>query len=152
MTDWTAGIEDALGDFVTVAELGHALIRHEDLKVEYLEAPHKPPSVLPAGKMAVYGFWHSGAWLKVGMAGPNSNARYTSQHYNPNSARSTLAASLLKDPRMSGKPDFDPKAVKAWIKSRCSRVNILLDAQHGMLLLRLLEAFLHLRLKPRYEK
>lgn len=152
MTDWKADIEDALKDFVTVACLAHAPVRLQDLQVEYSEAPHKPPRRLPTGKMAVYGFWHGGEWLKIGMAGPNSNARYTSQHYNPNSAGSTLAASLVKDRGMLGRPDFIPSAPGDWIKSAANRVNILLDSKHDTLLLALLEAFLHLRLRPRCEK
>jgi hypothetical protein len=34
--------------------------------------------------------------LKVGKAGCNSNARFQSQHYNPSSAPSNLAHSLLE--------------------------------------------------------
>ena len=152
MTDWKADIEEALKDFLTVASLARASVSLQDLQIEYLEAPHKPPRNLPAGKMAVYGFWHGGEWLKIGMAGPNSNARYTSQHYNPNSAGSTLAASLVNDRSMSGWPDFNPNAPGDWIKSATNRVNILMDSKHHALLLALLEAFLHLRLRPRYEK
>jgi hypothetical protein len=152
MTDWKADIEEATGDFITVARLARAPGGPEDIHVEYLAAPHTPLRHLPTGKMAVYGFWHGGEWLKIGMAGPHSNARYTSQHYNPNSAGSTLASSLLNDPRMSNWPSFRPSAPRDWIKSATNRVNILLDSKHGPLLLALLEAFLHLRLRPRYEK
>jgi hypothetical protein len=152
VTAWRAVMDEALKDFVTVASLAHTRLCREDIETEYLEAPHKPPPLLPVGKMAVYGFWHSGEWLKIGLAGPKSNARYTSQHYNPNSAPSTLAASLVKDARMSEFADFDASAPGAWVKSRCSRVNILLDSKHGPFVLALLEAFLHLRLRPRYER
>lgn len=151
MTNWKADIDEAIKDFVTVAILARAPVRPEDFQLEYLPAPHKPPSHLPTGKMAVYGFCHGGEWLKIGIAGPNSNARYTSQHYNPNSAGSTLAKSLLNDSSMSGRPDFNSNPPGVWIKSATNRVNILLDSKHGTLLLALLEAFLHLRLRPRYE-
>jgi hypothetical protein len=150
--DWKAGIEEALKEFVTVANLARVPVPLEDLQVEYLEAPHRPPRCLPLGKMAVYGFWRGGEWLKIGMAGPHSNARYTSQHYNPNSAGSNLAKSLCADGRMSDCPGFNPSAPGHWIKSATKRVNILLDSQHGTLLLKLLEAFLHVRLRPHYEK
>lgn len=152
MTDWKAAMEEALKDFVTVASLARAPVGLEDLQVEYLEAPHKLPRHLPAGKTAVYGFWHEGEWLKIGMAGPNSNARYTSQHYNPNSAGSALAASLADDRRVSGWPGFNPNAPGDWIESATNRVNILLDSRHGMLLPALLESYLYVRLRPRYEK
>jgi hypothetical protein len=152
MTDWGADIEEALNDFITVADLARASVSLRDIQVEYLEAPHTPPRRLPAGKMAVYGFCHEGNWLKIGMAGPNSNARYTSQHYNPNSAGSTLAKSLVDDPDAAALSNFNPDAPGDWIKSTTGRVNVLLDAKHGLLLPALLEAFLHVRLRPRYEK
>lgn len=152
MSNWKEEIEDALTDFVTVARLARHKIGREELTVNYMEAPHRPPSHLPLGNMAVYGFCVDGHWLKIGLAGPKSNARYTSQHYNPNSALSTLAASILRDPSISINSDFNSGAPGDWIKSACGRVNILLDSRHGLLLLALLEAFLHVRLKPRYER
>jgi hypothetical protein len=101
--------------------------------------------------MAVYGFWGDGEWLKIGKAGPKSGPRYTSQHYNPDSAQSTLAKSLTNDPHMLTVAGFDPKAVGDWIKSATLRVNILLPTTRPPELLLLLEAFLHARLRPRYE-
>jgi len=47
--------------------------------------------------MAVYVFSKGPDVLKVGKVGAKSQARYTSQHYNPGSAMSTLAASILAD-------------------------------------------------------
>ena|SRR5450755_3387256 len=73
------------------------------LRTELLPAPHTVP-VLPAGYGAVYAFAFADAWsapcgagtvLKVGRIGARSKPRFTSQHYNPRSARSTLAGSLL---------------------------------------------------------
>jgi hypothetical protein len=79
-------------------------IRVPPLSHESQLSPHKPHP-LPADNCAVYVFSLSekhGATcpagshrvLKVGKAGPNSNARFQSQHYNLNSSRSNLAASL----------------------------------------------------------
>lgn len=76
--------------------------------------PHKPKT-LPVGMMGVYSFWHGGDFLKIGKAGPNSNARFFSQHYNPRSAQSTLAASILSDKRMQDK-DITENNVGDWIK------------------------------------
>ena len=101
--------------------------------------------------MAVYGFWWNGEWFKIGKAGPKSKARYTYQHYNPHSAASTLAGSLAADERMVEIPGFDPLTPGDWIKSATSRVNILLPSQSGKALLALLEAFMHVRFRPRYE-
>ncbi len=151
MTDWRTDITHALADFRKVAELAGVRLDIAQLEVEFLPAPHKPPTSLPKGKMAVYGFWSSGQWLKIGMVGPKSKARYTSQHYNADSAPSTLAGSLVHDQRMAEVMGFDATVPGAWIKSSCNRVNILLSATLGRELLALLEAFLHVRLNPRYE-
>ncbi|BCS32691.1 hypothetical protein TBR22_A19130 [Luteitalea sp. TBR-22] len=102
--------------------------------------------------MAVYGFWGHGRWLKVGIAGPKSGARFCSQHYRAGSAPSTLAASLAADPEMAAIAGFDPADAGAWIKSATHRVNILMPTSEPRELLALLEAFLHLRLRPRYER
>lgn len=152
MNDWRGNIAGAVKDFVAVAGLAGVAIRTEDLRVEFLEAPHRPPSSLPRGKMAIYGFWGAGTWLKIGMAGPKSQARYVSQHYNPDGAPSTLAKSLTQDELMSGMLGFDRRVPGEWIKAQTNRVNILLPSDQGQRLLALLEAFLHVRLRPRYEK
>ena len=152
MTDWKTDITDALADFCKVAELAAVHVELAQFDVEFLDAPHRPPSSLPADKMAIYGFWGLNQWLKIGMVGPKSKARYTSQHYNAGSAPSTLAGSLAHDRRMAEVADFDTAAPGAWIKSSCSRVNILLPATFGLELLALLEAFLHVRFDPRYER
>ncbi len=151
MTEWRDEVEKALTIFGTVAELAGDPISKDDIAIEYLNAPHRPPTRLPVGKMAVYGFWGDSVWLKIGKAGPNTNARYTSQHYNPGSAQSTLAASLAGDSHMLTVAGFDPHTSGAWIKASTHRVNILLPSQRRKGLLSLLEAFLHLRWRPRYE-
>jgi len=149
--DWRDDIERALADFLTVAELAGHPVSASDLEREYFPAPHRAPSRLPTGRMAVYCFWGSGSWLKVGKAGPNSQARYTSQHYNPASAPSTLSGSLMRDERMKAVQGFVVAAPGDWIKSSCCRVNILVPVRLGPATLSLLEAFLHVRLMPRYE-
>jgi hypothetical protein len=88
---------------------------------------------------------------KVGKVGPKSQARYTSQHYNPESALSTLAASLMRDTKMKTVGDFDQAAPGNWIRRFTHRVNVLLPANIDPAILSLLEAFLHARLAPRYE-
>jgi hypothetical protein len=151
MSDWRDELETALAKFLTVAELADDPIAKSDIAVEYLNAPHRPPGRLPVGMMAVYGFWGDGVWLKIGKVGPNSHARYTTQHYRAGSARSTLAGSLVADPRMRTVAGLDPVKAGDWIKANTHRVNILLPSSRDRALLSLLEAFLHLRLKPRYE-
>lgn len=90
--------------------------------------------------------------MKIGKAGPKSNARYTSQHYSPGSSRSNFALSLEKDSPTSEILDFGSDSAGDWIRSNTNRVSILLDAKHGILLLSFLEAFLHLRFRPEFEK
>ena len=111
--------------------------------------PHKPKT-LPTGMMGIYTFWYKGQFLKIGKAGPNSNARFNSQHYNPRSAQSTLAASILRDRRMDGQV-IDENNIGIWIKNNCCRIDILLDSDLGIFALTLIEAALHYKYEPIYE-
>ena len=149
MSDWSREIGEALRDFETVAHLASYPMSSSDLDVRYLPAPHRPEA-LPPGWMAVYGFWHAGVWLKIGIAGPKSGPRFSSHHYNL-SAPSSLSKSLANDPAMLTQPGFDPKAPGAWTKENTFRVEILMPSHYPIALLSLLEAFLHLRMRPRYE-
>jgi len=138
-------------DFITIARLAGVELPAGALTVESLPAPHAPPTRLPAGKMAVYVFARGEDVLKVGKVGAKSQARYTSQHYNPGSAMSTLAASILADRASHALTDEDAAGVGVWIRQRVDRVNFLIDERLGMRVLTLLEAFLQCRLNPRYE-
>lgn len=100
--------------------------------------------------MGVYTFWYEGDFLKIGKAGPSSNARFLSQHYNPRSAQSTLAASVLSDMRMQDK-GIHENNVGDWIKNNCRRIDILLDSSLGIFTLELIEAALHYKYEPIYE-
>jgi len=111
--------------------------------------PHQPRS-LPIQMMGVYIFWYEGKFLKIGKVGPSSNARFLSQHYNPRSARSTLAASVLSDREMQNK-GINETNVGDWIKNNCRRVDILLDSDLGIFALQLIEAALHYKYEPIYE-
>ena len=112
-------------------------------------SPHQAKS-LPNKKMAVYTFWYEGRFLKIGKAGPNSNARFLSQHYNPKSARSTLAASILMDENMQD-IGITENNVGDWIKNNCHRIDILIDSDLGVFTLKLIEAALHYKYEPIYE-
>ena len=138
-------------DFRKVAGLAGVSVPNNALSVERLPAPHKPPSALPKGKMAVYVFAWKGQCLKVGKVGPNSQARYTSQHYGASSSNSNLAKSILaaRDELMLSA--VSETNVGAWIKGNVDRTNFLLDASCGVPVLPLLESFLQCRLRPRFE-
>lgn len=150
-TTMTWNVERLLTDFVTVAALAGVALSLDDLQVEKLLAPHSQPARLPEGQMAVYVFSHDEEVLKVGKVGPKSSARYTSQHYNPGSAPSTLAASLLGDADRPGLSEADRADIGLWMRSHLVRVNILLPSSLGVPVLSLLECFLQCRLMPTYE-
>ena len=128
--------------------LGRPIEKHK-YRIIDRGVPHQP-KVLPVQTMGVYTFWYEGEFLKIGKAGPKSNARFFSQHYNPRSARSTLAASILQDARMQGK-GIDEGNVGQWIKNNCRRIDILLDSDLGIFSLELIEAALHYKYEPVYE-
>jgi hypothetical protein len=104
-------------------------------------APHRPPRFRP-GMCAVYVFSLSATAggrcpagphriIKVGKAGPNSKSRFESQHYNPGSAPSTLAASLLKAcPLWSylGFPANNSAQVGRWLMENTDRDHFYLRA------------------------
>ncbi|MBY3575393.1 hypothetical protein HFN65_31135 [Rhizobium laguerreae] len=145
-------IADQIGaDFISVARLAGVSLPENAVTIEKLAAPHLPPSRLPAGKMAVYVFARGNDTLKVGKVGAKSQARYTSQHYNPGSAMSTLAASILSDAGNHSLTEDEIARVGQWIRANVDRANFLIDESLGMRVLALLEAFIQCRLNPKYE-
>ena len=125
MSNWRDDIEESLAAFKTIADLARVPLGDRQLIVEYCEARHEQPRRLPSDMRAVYGFWGLEQWLKIGKAGPKSNARYTSQHYT-GSAISTLSGSISRDSRMRNVPGLNPDAPGEWIKACTNRVNILI--------------------------
>jgi hypothetical protein len=144
-------VDKLIADFVRVAELAGLHIKRGDITIENLPAPHRPPSSLPSGKMAVYVFHCGDQCLKVGKVGPKSQARYTSQHYSPKSSNSNLAKSVLKHKSAMGISDIDERTAGRWITQHTDRINFLIHEDFGIPLLSLLEAFLQCSLKPLFE-
>lgn len=137
----------------TILDITDVLGRPIDTtKFEIIERglPHSVPRKLPTGKMAVYTFIYNGTFLKIGKVGPNSNARYTSQHYNPGSSKSNLAKSILEDPDMKTHC-ITENNIGTWIKNNCHRIDIEMDVSLGIFTLELVEAVLHYKLNPKYE-
>lgn len=107
---------------------------------EVQHAPHKAHS-LPTGKCSVYVFSICGAWgknciaganfvLKIGKVGPNSNPRFQYQHYNPNSAGSNVAKSLLRSRILwpyLGISGLTEAHVGDWIRQNTDRDHFYLD-------------------------
>ena len=128
---WSNFINDALAVDIAMAEC-------------VVDKDHSHKYTL--GKWHIYSFWlrETDEALKIGIAGPNSQARYSSQHYSPNSSNSNLAKSLLKA-KIS---DDDPKQ---WIRENTYRVNVVFD-NFTRPLAHALEAHLHLVFSPRFER
>lgn len=137
--------------FIQAAALAEITINPSEMEVQFVAAPHVPPSSLPAERMAVYVFMYGEQCLKVGKAGPKSTARFCSQHYATNSAPSTLARSLLKYQSDIGVGGLDDKNVGDWMRRETSRVNFLIPSAYGMFVLSLLESFVQCSLKPKFE-
>ncbi|MGA3346970.1 MAG: gamma-glutamylcyclotransferase family protein [Terracidiphilus sp.] len=123
-------VPEALSDFRKVAAMADAEFIAESIIAEYLPKPHKPTG-LPSGKMAVYAFFLNGQALKVGKVGTNSDARFRSQHYNPKSAGSNLARSILANPQKIGAGGVNELNVGDWIKQHTDRVNLFAPATFG---------------------
>jgi hypothetical protein len=146
--------------FLHVAELARVQLASAQVRHELLPAPHRRPSSLPAGTQAVYAFLLGERCLKVGRAGPKTQARFTSQHYGMN-ARSTLAKSILANPRRLVEllpPErrdevatLNEATAGAWIERNTARLHIFLPTSAGALTLALLEAFVQCRLIPVFE-
>ena len=150
-------------DFVKAARQAGYDLDVEAIKHEAQPAPHRPHS-LPSGKCAVYvfslkssqgGSCPAGAnrVLKVGRVGPNSNARFQSQHYNPKSSQSNLSATLIKSRILwhyLGIESIDETSAGIWIKDNLDRDNFYMDATKEKLLGEL-EKYLRGRLGPVFE-
>lgn len=127
---------------------------------ELLPAPHRQTG-LRSGFGAVYAFALStrttsaagaGMVLKVGKVGPNSDARFRSQHYTL-SARSTLAKSLLTHRILwpwLGISQLDEATVKPWMLSNLDRMHIYVPAT-SLLVLVALELYVRARIGSVFE-
>ncbi|MGC5328327.1 hypothetical protein [Brevibacillus sp. SYSU BS000544] len=144
----------------------HASGDANDLSIiqhELLLAPHIPKS-LPVNKCAIYVFSISQFYgeihpvganriLKVGKVGPKSNARFLSQHYNPKSAKSTLAGSIIRSKILwsfLGFERIDENSIKDWLLAFTDRDHFYLD-EKNINLLDDLEVYLRAHLGPVFE-
>ncbi len=149
-------VDELIADFYKVARLSQCDISPASIGYESRPAPHRPTK-LPNGKQAVYVFSMQSPnplILKIGKVGPNSNARFLSQHYNPDSSRSNLAKSLLGSESIwheLGIIKPDTSEIGDWIKRNTDRENFYMDGKRDMSGLSLLEIFLQCRLKPKFE-
>jgi len=141
----------AVPDYIAkiTATLGKP-INKSDVRTIDRGVPHERPKCLTPGTMAVYTFIYKGEFLKIGIAGSNSEARYTSQHYSANSAPSTLAKSILADSQMQ-ELGLDASNIGKWIQSNCRRIDFELPDTLSIFARDLIEKMLHYKYEPRYE-
>jgi len=144
-------LERAISDFIQVARLAGNNLNFEDISIEHLGCPHISPKDIPKDKVAVYIFYFDKQCLKVGQVGKKSKARYSSQHYNPNSSNSNLAKTILKNQENMHLSGLTSDNISEWIKTHTHRVNILMNSSIAKPLLSLLEVFLQCRLNPIFE-
>lgn len=156
------GIKEVVAAFSSWASAQGLGPARAEVRVQSLGRPHVP-APLPVGWQGVYCFQYESAWLKVGKAGTKSGARWISQHYNPGSAMSTLAFSLVKYGHFASVdhpslPDLRPRLqtvspddIGEWIRRHTERVNIVIRAEMGREGLAHLEAIAHRVLKPVFE-
>ena len=144
-------IQSALPPLCRALSEAGVVIEPQDFRLDIRTAPHRAPSGLPRDSMAVYSFFQGSVCLKVGIVGPNSQARYVSQHYSPASASSTLGGSICRNPAAVGLDVLDVDDVGAWMRENLCRADLIIPASYGMKVLRFAEAFLHLRWNPRFE-
>lgn len=104
--------------------------------------------------MGIYIFKYETTYLKIGMAGPGNNSRFSVQHYSltPHIS-STLAKSILKDIEFYHSHKLnESNNIGEWIKQYCQRIEIIFNANEcSRFAFPLIEAALHYKYKPRYE-
>lgn len=76
--------------------------------------------------------------------------RFTSQHYGIRRAGSTFAKDVWDNGSEFGFQGLETE-LDDWILANFGRANIRLPLSHGDILSKLLEAFLHFNLKPKFE-
>ena len=133
------------------------------VRTEVRRAPHAPPA-MPPGLAAVYVFALShdagsrapagaGAVLKVGRVGPNSGARFSSQHYSSGSARSTLAGSLLRYQVLwpwLAVESLNMGNVKSWMTNNLDRFHFFVPSGHELVVAEL-EVYVRARVGSIFE-
>jgi hypothetical protein len=117
------------------------------LHLDFQSGSHKRPAPL-RNERAVYLFFQEGAWLRIGQTG--YSPRFTSQHYGTRRAGSNFALDIWKNRREFGYTGQEDD-ISNWIFENFGRANIRVPQVFGPELTQLLEAFLHMNLKPRFE-
>jgi len=117
------------------------------LQLQFEAGPHTRPTPLREER-GVYLFFRGQEWLRIGQTGYSQ--RFTSQHYGTRRAGSNFAQDIWRNRHEFGY-EGEEVNISAWIFQNFGRANIRLPDQHGDAMSRLLEAFFHVNLNPRFE-
>ena len=126
----------------------------EKLDFCFQYAPHKKPRSIGNNQRAIYIFFKDDNWLRIGQTGdPN---RFKNQHYGVAKGNSTLAKNIQDNAGEFGWSGTNNDEIRHWILGSCGRANLRLPAQGvepevSEYFAKLLESYLHYRLKPRFE-
>jgi hypothetical protein len=144
-----ATIENQLNDLLNrFREIhGVANILQMPLVTQFQSGPHIRPSPLK-NERGVYLFFQNQVWLRIGQTG--YSPRFTSQHYGTKRAGSTFAADIWAN-RLEFGFAGDETQIGTWIMGNFGRANVRISNDPDGFISRLLEAYLHLHLKPRFE-
>lgn len=119
----------------------------QPLQLDFEGGPHTRPKALGSDR-GVYLFFRDREWLRIGQTGYSQ--RFTSQHYGTRRANSTFAKDIWGDRKYFGFEGTEEE-IGDWLFQNFGRANVRLPGHKGDALSRLLEAFLHLNLSPRFE-
>jgi hypothetical protein len=138
-----------LADFAKAARL--AKPQFDVAGIDFKECLEHIIGTLPKGRSYVYAFWmpDGDRYLKIGKAGPNSQPRIY-QHYSVDNAGSTLARSIRDTPGSIGLLSAPGDPAK-WIREN-TRLFLFIMPDGDRFARNFLEAYLHLRFNPVYEK
>ncbi|HLJ25664.1 MAG TPA: hypothetical protein VKY85_03045 [Candidatus Angelobacter sp.] len=146
-----------ISDFTRVSAIAGMPIKEHEIRHEFLRAPHQSPR-LPKESYALYVFsltCEELVVLKVGKAGPNSAARFESQHYLPRSCNSNLGKSIVAGGSHWSKlgiSAIEEDTVGEWLRSNTDRDHFFLNCGPSIVfLINLFEAFLQCKLRPLFE-
>lgn len=141
------------------ASLGQVELRGPEVQIRFQDPPHDRPR-FPYWAQALYVFRFQDLCLKVGRAGPNSRARFTTHHYTGSTAYSLpnvindcaepLATELSRG-EVQTLEALPVDRVGEWVAKNCGRINILFPSDHPRTTAKLLEAVLQARFDPCYE-
>ena len=121
-------LAELAASFAEVARLAGVHIKPQDLRIEWLPAPHRRPGSLPHGEQAVYVFMLGQVCL--------------------DRARLVQSIGSHHHERIE---QLDVSSVGAWLETNASRAHFFLPCSAGGCVLGLLESFLQCRLRPIYE-